>query len=435
MHIKEKLIFWELNEINFDYVKFYIDKGRLPNWKKMIENHGISSTISNENYDQLQPWIQWPTIRTGLNFSDHKLYRIGDIIGSGIRQHWEILEERGLNVAAMSPINAANNTNNASFWIPDPWTDTAVSGNGFVKRFSKVLKQVVNDNANEKISFFSGAVILETLLFRSKISSWPTYLRCFFGALKKQHWSKAIFFDRLLADTFINLWKINKPDFSSIWVNGGAHIQHHYLFSSEAYKGSLKNPEWYIKNNKDPLLEILEMYDSFLDEIAALKNTRLIIAVAIKQVPYENPIFYWRLKNHDEFLQKLGINYKNIQPRMSIDFLVEFDNKSDLEIARKKLINIKTADGELIFSEVNIDKNKNLFVSLTYSGDINNNFEIFLDEKKYKNFRKDVSFVAIKNGHHNGQGYYLDSSKKPDELQEEFPLKNIFTYITEHFER
>jgi len=41
----EKLIFWEMNEINFNYVNFYIDKGRLPNWKKFIEDHGLFKTI------------------------------------------------------------------------------------------------------------------------------------------------------------------------------------------------------------------------------------------------------------------------------------------------------------------------------------------------------------------------------------------------------
>ena len=38
---EQKLIFWELNEINFDYVNFYIDEGKLPNWKKLIEDNGL----------------------------------------------------------------------------------------------------------------------------------------------------------------------------------------------------------------------------------------------------------------------------------------------------------------------------------------------------------------------------------------------------------
>jgi len=358
---KEKLIFWELNEINFDYVNFYIKKGKLKNWKKMIEDHGLFTTYSDENYNDLQPWIQWPTIRTGLNFDEHGVHRIGDIVQSNIKQHWEILEDKGYSVAAISPINASNETKKSSFWIPDPWTDTKISGNSFVHRFSKALKQVVNDNSKEKISFFSIIVIIEALITKSQISSWQTYFTCLVGAMNKQHWSKVIFLDRLLCDTFISLWRSNKPDFSSLWLNGGAHIQHHYLCSSESYKGSIKNPEWYVPNGKDPLLEILEMYDLFLKELMNLDSTRLIIAIAIKQIPYETPIFYWRLKNHENFLKKIGIKFTRIQPRMSIDFLVEFENKKDLVFAKKTLQSAKSSKGDLIFSEVN-DTKEGLFV-------------------------------------------------------------------------
>jgi len=432
MQKKEKLIFWELNEINFDYVNFYIDKGKLPNWKKLIESHGLFTTFSQESYDELQPWIQWPTIRTGLTFEEHGVFRIGDMVGSGIKQHWELLEESGFSVAAISPINASNNTKKSPFWIPDPWTDTEVSGNGFVKRFSVALKQVVNDNSEEKLSASSIAVIIEALITKSQISSWGTYIRCIMGASKKQHWSKAIFLDRLIADVFISLWKTNQPDFCSLWVNGGAHIQHHYLCNSDSYKGKITNPEWYCPSGKDPLLEILEMYDAFLKELLILKKTRLIVAVAIKQVPYESPIFYWRLKNHEDFLKKLGIKFKRVQPRMSIDFLVEFDNKQDLNLAEKTLLNIKSENGELIFSEVT-KSDDGLFVSLTYPGEINDAFDIYSNKVRFKNFKNDVIFVAIKNGHHDGLGYYLDTALKPGDLENRMPLKNIFSLIMDHF--
>ena len=429
---KEKLIFWELNEINFDYVNFYIKKGKLKNWKKMIEDHGLFTTYADENYNDLQPWIQWPTIRTGLNFDEHGVYRIGDIVESNIKQHWEILEDKGYSVAAISPINASNETNKSSFWIPDPWTDTKTSGNGFTQRFSKALKQVVNDNSKEKISFSSVVVILEALITKSQFSSWRTYLTCCIGATKKQHWSKVTFLDRLLCDTFISLWRSNKPDFSSLWLNGGAHIQHHYLCSSESYKGSIKNPEWYVPNGKDPLLEILEMYDLFLKELMNLDSTRLIIAIAIKQIPYESPVFYWRLKNHDNFLRKLGIKFKRIQPRMSIDFLIEFESDKDLIFAEKILLNLKSSKGNLIFGEINRVK-EGLFVSLTFPCDIKDNFHIFLNDNRYENFENDVVFVAIKNGHHDGLGYYLDTARKPGELKANKKKKNIFSFVMDHF--
>ena len=74
-----KLILWEMNEINFEYVRMYIQKGKLPNWKNFIEQHGISNTISEKLYHELEPWIQWPTVRTGLTYQEHEIFRLGDV--------------------------------------------------------------------------------------------------------------------------------------------------------------------------------------------------------------------------------------------------------------------------------------------------------------------------------------------------------------------
>ncbi len=428
----DKLIFWEVNEINFDYVNYYIEQGKLKNWKKFIEEHGLFTTVSEKKYEELEPWIQWPTIRTGLDYVEHKVFRLGDIEGSGIKQHWEFLEEKGFSVAALSPINGANNTKNSAFWIPDPWVDTKISGKGFIQRIAKAVKQAVNDNSEEKLDVSTIIAILEGLLTKTQLSSWPQYISGVFGALKKQHWSKAIVLDRLLADVFIYLWKKHQPDFSTLFLNSGAHIQHHYMCSSAAYEGEAKNPSWYIAEDKDPLLEILELYDTILGELNSIKNTRLMISIGLQQIPYEKPTFYWRIKEHSDFLNKLGIKHKSVQPRMTRDFLIEFENSVDLKNAELILSKVTSKDGIKMFEEVD-SKGGDLFVTLTYPDNIDDDFSIFVDDNEFKDFKKDIVFVAIKNGHHDTLGYYLDSYRKPNELEANIPLKNLFRYTMDHF--
>lgn len=428
----QKLVFWELNEINFDYVKYYINKGKLPNWKKFIEEHGLYTTISEKKYEELEPWIQWPTVRTGMDYAEHGVFRLGDMEGSAVKQHWEILEEKGYSVAAISPINGANNTKNSPFWIPDPWTHTKVSGDGFVQRIAKAVTQAVNDNAQEKLEVSTIIAILEGLLTKTQLNSWTQYLQGIAGALKKQHWSKAVVLDRLLADVFIHLWKKYKPDFSTLFLNAGAHIQHHYMYNSAAYRGKAKNPSWYIGEDKDPLIEILELYDRVLHELQNLENVRLMISVGMQQVPYEKTTFYWRFKDHSSFLKKIGIHHKEVQPLMTRDFLIKFDNKEDLLRAEAVLNSVKSCDGVKMFEEID-KRDGDLFVTLTYPNDIEDNFSIFVNEKEYKNFKNDIVFVAIKNGHHHTVGYYLDSGRKPGELNEPIPLKNLYSFIMENF--
>ena len=430
----EKLIFWELNELNFDYIKAYIERGKLPNWERFINTHGIVTTFSEDHYEQLEPWIQWPSVRTGLSFQDHQLFRLGDIESSHHKQHWEVIEDRGYTVAAVSPINGANKTNNSPFWIPDPWVDTKISGNGFVRRIAGAIKQAVNDNSHDKLEAKTLVTLIEAMLTKTLLSSWPQYIMSFFGALNKQHWSKAIILDRLLADIFIRLWKSHRPDFSVLFLNSGAHIQHHYMLSSASYDGEIKNPPWYVDNLADPLLEVLEMYDKVLKDLIKIKGVRIIIATGLQQVSYERPIFYWRLKDHNRFLQKLGVKFRHVKTLMTRDFLLEFDSLDDLACAEQLLSEVRSESGVSMFGEID-NRGGNLFVSLTFADDIQDDFTLYLNGEEFNNFRADISFVALKNGQHHGTGYYLDSWKKSTLSKQEIPLKDLFKVVTSHFDK
>ena len=429
----KKLIFWEMNEINFDFVHYYISRGKLKNWEKFINAHGIFNTTSESIYENIEPWIQWPTIRTGLPYSDHGVFRLGDFGQVNIKQHWEIIEQEGFSVAAISPINAVNNTSNSPFWIPDPWLDTKVSGGGFERRISSALKQAVNDNANKKLSFSTTFALIEALITRGKLSSLGAYIKGLFNALiKRRHWSKALILDRLISDIFISLWLKNQPDFSVMFLNSGAHIQHHYMFNSEAYKGHARNPDWYVKKGLDPLLDILELYDKILEDLLKIPNTRLMISVGMRQIPYEKNTYYWRLKNHTDFLKKLGISFRSVLPRMTRDFLIEFNSKHDALAAEKVLSSLCLNDGEKIFGEID-NRGLDIFVTLTYPNEISSSMSLVYKDIKIMNFKSEVVFVAIKNGHHDQQGYFLDNGLLSGEVPEDFEIKHIFSMVMKHF--
>ena len=107
-----KLILLELNEINFDFVRKYISSGeKLPGFTKLLEGKFIH-TNSEEKYEYLEPWIQWVSVHTGKSFKDHKIFRLGDIVSSSEKQIFETLEEEGITVGAVSPMNARNNLKN-----------------------------------------------------------------------------------------------------------------------------------------------------------------------------------------------------------------------------------------------------------------------------------------------------------------------------------
>ncbi|MDC0296323.1 hypothetical protein OAK95_01595, partial [Akkermansiaceae bacterium] len=320
--MRDNTILLGLNELNFDFIKFYIKKGLLPNFKRIFNIQPPIETTSEKEYKLLEPWVQWVTIHSGKSFKAHNIFRLGDIVNyPKVKQIFEELEDEGLSVGAVSPFNAENRLNNPAYFIPDPWTNTEPSGNWIVKALYLAVHQAVNDNAKTKLNIKSMISLGLGLLLYVPTSRWFHYVKTVLKA--KNPGAKAVFLDSLLADIHLTLWKKYKPDFSNLFLNSGAHIQHHYLFNSKAYQGDLKNPDWYCPDGFDPLIQILTEYDYQIGEILKLEDVKLIIATGLHQQPHERLTFYWRLKEHVKFGEMIGIEkFLEILPRMSRDFLV-----------------------------------------------------------------------------------------------------------------
>jgi len=404
--MKHKTILLGLNELNFDYIKFYINKGFLPNFKKLFEIQTPIETVSEAEYKLLEPWVQWVTIHTGKTYNEHKVFRLGDIINNPkLTQLFEELENEGLSVGAVSPFNADNRLADPAFFVPDPWTNTKPSGNWIVKVLYQAVHQSVNDNAKSKLNFKSMISLGIGLLFYVPISRWFHYVKTVLNS--KKPGAKAVILDSLLADVHLSLWKKHKPDFSNLFLNSGAHLQHHYLFNSKAYKGNIKNPDWYCPRGYDPLIKILSEYDYQIGRLLKLKNVKIIVATGLHQQPHEYLTFYWRLKEHVKFAEMIGIkNFSEILPRMSRDFLVKFENETDTKNAENLLNSFFATKDDIKIFEID-NRGNSLFVELVYPNDILEKDSIYSKESKFRldNFKSYLAFVAIKNGEHNGIGY------------------------------
>jgi len=287
----------------------------------------------------------------------------------------------------------------------------------------QAVHQSVNDNAKSKLNFKSIFSLYLGLLLYVPISRWLHYIKIVFNV--KKPGAKPLILDSLLADVHLSLWKKNKPDFSNLFLNSGAHIQHHYLFNSKAYNGNIKNPEWYCPKDYDPLIHILSEYDNQIGKLLKLKNVKLLVATGLHQQPHKHLTFYWRLKDHVKFAVKIGIeNFSEILPRMSRDFLVKFNNETDATSAEKLLNSVYASKDDIKIFEVD-NRGASLFVELVYPNDIGDNDSIYSKESnlKLESFKSYLAFVAIKNGEHNGIGYLtsnfdLEISKNSVDLKD-----------------
>ena len=164
-----------------------------------------------------------------------------------------------------------------------------------------MLKQTVNDNASGNISFYSFLVILE--IFKTFNYKKTTFLvKLIFSSIIKP-WKKSLVLDYLIHLVHLNFFKKKSPNFSTIFLNAGAHIQHHYFFNSKFLENFPKNPDWYIKSFFDPIEDMLEVYDKIIGDYLKLskEGKQILISTGLRQIPYDDNKFYYRLKNVQYF--------------------------------------------------------------------------------------------------------------------------------------
>ena len=413
----------ELNEINFDQIRAYVELGKLPTLATIIQTHGVAETTSEESYHELEPWIQWVTAHTGKSLAEHRVFRLGDAGQVDLEQIWEVLERQGLTVGAISPMNALNRCRDAAFFIPDPWTSTEITGSRVMKALYRAVAQAVNDNAQSRITPSSALGLVAGLGVYARPVNYRRYLGLLQSAARGRPWAKAMMLDQLLADIFIRQVRTKRPDFASLFLNAGAHIQHHYMFNSGAYRGPLTNPDWYVPKGLDPVLQVYELYDRILAQIGnSFPAARLILATGLHQDPHPDVTFYWRLKDHSAFLRRAGVPFDRVEPRMSRDFMVFCANPQDAAEAKRRLESM-TADGASLFEVDN--RGSDLFVMFVWPREIPAEFVYHQGNQAVRGLREDVAFVAIKNGGHNGIGYLVDTGAGAGANLKSFPLREM----------
>lgn len=432
--MNKKIVLVQLNEINFDIVQKYLREKSLNNFKKINDN--ILTTTSEKEYSLLEPWIQWHSAYTGLDASEHKVFRLGDVEKFNYKhdQIFEIIEKKGFKVGAICPMNLKNKCNSPAYFISDPWTKTKNSNDKMSKVIYEVLEDTINNNASSKIAIKNILKLFLIFLIFVRIKKYILFFNVFIKSIKKK-WFRSIFLDLLINEIHLNYFKRLKPNFSSVFFNAGAHIQHHYFFNCKTFINQEdKNPEWYIKKNDDPLKDLIDYYEIILDDYMKMEkeNIQIIICTGLSQIPNQKKEFYYRLKNHCDFLKKLNINFEKVLPRMSRDFLIEFKDDIHLENAIKTLSNLKIKNKNL-FGVIE-KRNLNLFITLTYPDELEKN-----DIVKYNNIElklyDETVFVAIKNGKHFEKGYIYVSKQMENSpfLKKDMHIKNVFNLLIEEF--
>ena len=233
----------------------------------------------------------------------------------------------------------------------------------------------------------------------------------------------------MLTDIFINLKKKKQENFSCLFLNAFAHVQHHYLLNSKMYDGKLQNTSDYISQQDDPILDTIELYDKIILDLLNKFDQKFLFATGLRQIPVEKQIVYYRLKRHEQFLKNLGLVDFEIKPRMTRDFLIEFKTNKACRDGLNILSNVNF-NGQRLFGTIE-EREMSLFVTLTYSDLIKSEDILVFNNQKFYLLNEFV-FVAFKNAHHDQLGYVY-TNFQPQKFKSGAHVSSLGEEILDYF--
>ena len=178
---------------------------------------------------------------------------------------------------------------------------------------------------------------------------------------------------------------------------------------------------------------MLKVYDEMLLDLLDLPNTEVIVATGLSQRPYEQLKFYYRLKDHASFLEKVGVEFSEVIPRMTRDFLVSFDAEEQAFKAERKLSGIFVNNEIKLFEELD-NRGKDIFVVLSYPSEISDETMISYSGKE-SSLSDLVTFLGIKNGEHQSKGFaYFSAGLSEFSPPQGSHVSKIHNTVLQYFE-
>jgi hypothetical protein len=408
----DRIVQLELNEVSRRAIDQLIRRGELPTFRRISQSWNYVETTSESVYEHIEPWIQWVTAHTGKSFAEHNVYRLGNAPEDlQAIQIWEQLEQAGRASLVFGCMNAKRGTFSNGIFFPDPWAKRNETHPEELRPIWQAIAGRVQKHATTELGVSDLVDLARRLLalgldprLAARIAAQLAHQR--FD--RRVHWRLALLFDEFLADLFLRQARAKRYAWNTCFLNCVAHYQHHHwrLFDPAVFPVEIATPD--ARPTDNPMLEGYRAYDRILRRtIERLDDgrTAFIVLSGLSQVPFTDADanggkFYYRLRDHEAFARKIGLNARSIFPMMSRDWQAVFADANGLARARELLEGLSVR-GRPLFAVRDAGENT-LFVETAYE---EGTTQAPVDGAPGRlTVEGEFVAIAIKSGHHTGVG-------------------------------
>lgn len=351
---EKKLIVVEFNELVPHLVEKFINDGHMPNFKKLANISSCYITDAHQAGEDLNPWIQWVTVHTGLTPEEHGVYRLNEAIKCEGKYLWDKLSNEGAYSLIFGSMNGYIQDSFLGTYLPDPWDKLTKPSDNLQKYFEFIRAYVQGTPDSSEVSpvQFLKFMVLNGLTLKTCFKIAKQLISEKIDPRKK--WKRACLLDWIQLDVFRSLYKKESPKFSTLFSNSTAHIQH--TLWAESYPEEF--PSWGNKKMTDnPMLEAYKNHDEILGEIIKLnaENVEIAICTALSQQPYtKNTKCFYHISDFSAFLSQLNVLGKpSYVPVMAEQFHLNFSNEADVKKAFEHLSKFEMPDEKYFYEGSN----------------------------------------------------------------------------------
>lgn len=419
---RRKLLLVELNEFDPDFLREIAVRLKLD---RLIEAlsfpHSTTSTRDEVEHQGLDPWVQWVNVHTGMESSEHGVKRLGETERQTMPQIWTIIGDAGLSWGAWGVMNAPRQSApGCKFFFPDPWSYAEVAYPDALNDLLALPRYAGRSYLElDRVEMVRHALKFLRALARPEMwGASAAFARAFFGhALKKGvtiHTFSTLL-DYISTLAFVRLRRIKQPDFSVIFLNNVAHLQHQFWSRSSLH------PEMELGLRlTDKMLGVL--IDSLRDSEA------LILMNGLRQRNVEGAGFcVYRQKNPQKFIERLGLTGV-VEQCMTNDAHIICKSPIEADRVESAMRNCRLLSGAVPFFVERVSPEK-VFYQINLEGEIGEGERLICGNVSIP-FEELIELYARRTGAHVRQGdLYTQKIYAPPTLMNNEVHKLIAAYF------
>jgi hypothetical protein len=344
------VILIEFNELTPSLMARFMASGLLPNFQRFYNESHIYVTDAEEEGEDLNPWVQWVTVHSGLSASEHGITRLSDGHRLETQAVWDILSEAGRRVWVCGSMNARYDRPLHGMLLPDPWsTGLSPYPARVFDPYYHFVRYFVQEHTNPGARP-SKSDTCRFLWFMLTHGLSPATIRAVTGQLwseRSNHdsWKRAAILDLLQWDLFRHYYHKHRVDFAAFFLNSTAHFQHCYWRHMEPERFAVKPSQEEMDRYGRAILYGYQKMDDLIGRFLRLggADATALFCTALSQQPYlkaesTGGRHYYRIIGPRVLRDRLGIESPfEYNPVMSDQAILRFEGEDEARRAEQHL--------------------------------------------------------------------------------------------------